>query len=290
MAVYQIVPSHGKVIDWVRDHKNDIMTYGGIALMTASTATACLGTKYVIEHKEEIREEPEVVKRVWKRSKYFVLSTGFWAAGAYSIHRSHGNLKAENASLTETVASMAAGTIALRNRWKDKVGEKEEEKVFLDEKTEEITDENGKKKTVKVTNIDKSISTDVYFDRWCSWRADEHGDMELDNRTISNIQCVLNNELRGNPERHIFTNHAYDLLGEFYVNDKGQREDYRTAAGQVSGWIYDKDHPNGDNTIILKREKTYRRLEDGRVVPTWRISLNIDGNILKPLRERGWIR
>ena len=290
MAVYQIVQSQGKVFDWIRNHKTDILTYGGIGLMTASTVTACLGTKHVIEHKEEINEEPELVKRVWERSKYFVLSTGFWAGGAYSIHKGHGIEKATNAALMNTITSMATGTMAYRNRWKNKVGEEEEEKIFNDEKTEEIVDENGKKKKVKTTNVDQAISTDVYFDRWCSWKADETGDMDYDGKVIDNIMCVLNNELRGNPERYVLLQRAYDMLGIFMVNDYGQRVDYRTVAGQNGGWIYDKENPNGDNTIILKRVKTYRHLDDGRVVPTWKISFNVDGNIMKPLRERGWIK
>lgn len=290
MAVYQIIKSHGKVIDWIRNHKTDILTYGGIGLMTASTVVACVGTKNVIEHKEEINAEPNAAKRVWKKGRYFVLATGFWVGGVCSIHKSHGILKAENAALSNTIVSMAAGTMAYRNRWKDKVGSEEEEKIFLDEKTEEITDENGKKKKVKTTNIDQTISTDVYFDRWCSWAADESGDMDYDAKVIDNVMCVLNNDLRGNPERYVLLQKAYDLLSIFMINDCGQCVDYRTVAGQISGWIYDKENPNGDNSVVLKRVKTHRRLDDGRIVPTWRISFNIDGNIMKPLRERGWIK
>ena len=290
MAVYQIVQSTGKVASWFREHKTDILTYGGIGLMTASTVAACIGTKKMIEHDEEIRHETAVAKRVWARGKYYILATGFWAGGVYTIHKSHGMMKAENAALTNTIASMAAGTVAYRKRWKDKVGEEEEEKIFYDEKTEETADENGKKKKVKVSNIDKRISTDVYFDRWCSWKADENGDMEYDGRVIDSVMAVMNNELRGAPERYVILNHGYDMLGEFEENEFGQRVEYRTVAGQIGGWIYDKENPNGDNTIIFKRTKTTRRLPDGRVVPTWRISFNIDGDIMKPLKERGWIK
>ena len=290
MAVYQIVQSHGKVFDWLRDHKTDILTYGGIGLMTASTVAACVGTKKLVEEKDKIDEEPDIVKRVWNRSKHFVLATGFWASGVYCIHTSHGILKTENAMLSNTIATMAAGTLAYRNRWKDKVGNDEEEKVFFDEKTEEYIDENGKKKKVKTCSIYRSICVDVYFDQWSSWRADDNGDIELDGRTIDNVQAQLNNELRGGPNRFVYLQHAYDMLGLYTINEFGQKVDYNTPAGQNGGWIYDKQHPNGDNTIVLKRTKTYRKLDDGRVVPTWRISPNIDGNIIKPLRERGWIQ
>ena len=290
MAVYQIVPSQGKVFDWLRDHKTDILTYGGIGLMTASTITACIGTKKLIEEKEEIEQEDELVKRVWARSKHFVAATGFWVGGAYCIHKSHGMLKAENAMLTNTISSMAAGTLAYRNRWKDKVGEEEEEKIFLDEKTEETVDENGKKKKVKTTNLDTRISTDIYFDPYCSWRADENGDLDFDARTIDSVQAMLNNELMGYPERYVLLQRAYDALGAYMVNEHGENVAYRTVAGQNGGWIYDKKNPNGDNTIIIKRTRTNRKLPDGRIIPTWRLSFNVDGNIMMALKERGWIK
>lgn len=287
MAVYQIIQSHGKVINWIRDHKTDILTYGGIGLMTASTAVACLGTKYVIEHKEEINSENELVKRVWERSKIFVAATGLWAGGAYSIHKSHGMLKAENAALTNTVISMAAGTIAYRNRWKDKVGSAEEEKVFFDEKTEEITDENGKKKKVKTSAIDTILSTERFFDRYTSWAADENGDIEYDKKVIKNVMCVLNNRLRGDPEQMLLLNQAYEELRLFRVNAYGQRVDDRSVIGQKAGWIYDKANPTGDNTVMITVTETSRRLKDGSVIPTLRLGFNFDGDILKAAKERG---
>lgn len=287
MAVYQIVQSHGKVIDWIRDHKTDLMTYGGIGLMTASTAVACLGTKHVIEHKEEINSENELVKRVWERSKLFVAATGFWAGGAYCIHKSHGMLKAENAALTNTIISMAAGTIAYRNRWKDKVGDAEEEKVFFDEKTEEVVDESGKKKKMKTSAIDTIISTERFFDRYTSWAADENGDIEYDKRVVRNVQCELNNELTGNPEQMVMLNHAYEMLRLYVVNKQGQRVDDRSVIGQKAGWIWDKKNPTGDNTIVITMKETTRKLEDGTVIPTLRLGFNFDGNILQAAQERG---
>ena len=287
MAVYQIVQSHGKVIDWIRDHKTDILTYGGIGLMTASTAVACIGTKHVIEHKEEINSEDALVKRVWERSKIFVAATGFWAGGAYCIHKSHGMLKAENAALTNTIVSMAVGTMAYRNRWKDKVGNEEEEKVFFDEKTEEIVDENGKKKKVKTSAIDTIISTERFFDRYTSWAADENGDIEYDKKLIRNAVCELNNELRGNPEQMLLLNHVYDRLQLYRTNEHGQHIADQSVIGQKAGWIYDKNHPTGDNTIVITVKETTRRLEDGRVIPTLRLGFNFDGDILKAAKERG---
>ncbi len=287
MATYQIVQSHGKVIDWIRDHKTDLMTYGGIGLMTASTVAACIGTKHVVEHKEEIDSEDQLVKRVWESSKHFVAATGFWAGGAYCIHKSHGMLKAENAALTNTIVSMAAGTVAYRNRWKDKVGDAEEEKVFFDEKTEEVTDENGKKKKAKTSVIDAAISTERFFDRYTSWAADENGDITYDKQVVRNVQCVANQELWGNPERRVMLNHVYELLNLFTVNPQGQRVQDQSVIGQLAGWILDKNNPNGDNTIVIKMTETTRKLEDGTVIPTLRLSFNFDGNVLEAAKERG---
>ena len=290
MAVYQVIETHNKVFDFVRDNKTDILTYGGIGLMTASTIAACVGTKKLIEQKEEIAEEPDIVKRVWARSRKFVLATGFWAAGAYCIHESHGIMKAENLALSNTVTSLLAGSMAYRKRWQDKVGEEEEKKIFIDEKTEEIVDENGKKKKVKTTHLDPSISTERYFDRYCSWRADPNGDIDYDGKVIENVQEIVNQLLWGNGEHYVFLDEVYNQLGLFVVNEFGERVADRSIAGRNGGWILDKKNPTGDNTIIIKKTKTVRRLNDGTVVPTWLLEFNIDGNIVKPLRERGRIQ
>lgn len=290
MAVYQIVPSQGKAMTFLREHAPDILTYGGVTLMGASVIAAAVGTKKMMEEKDEWKSDDPLVKKVWNRSKHYVATTGLFAAGTFCIVKSDGIMKDRNKQLTETIAAMSVASMAYRQRWKDKVGNEEEEKIFFDEKTEEVVGEDGKKKKVKTQTIDQAISTDIFFDRYCSWRADEHGDMDFDARTIDNVMAMLNNELRGNPERYVLLQHAYDMLGAFMINEFGQRVDYRTVAGQNGGWIYDKENPNGDNTITLKRTKTTRKLEDGRVIPTWRITFNVDGNIMKPLRERGWIK
>ena len=287
MAVYQIVPSSGKVMTFIMNHSADILTYGGIALMGSSTIAAAIGTKHMLEEKESKPEESALVKKVWDRSKHYVAAAGLFGAGAFCVIKSDGIMKAKNKLLEGQVLALAAGNLAYRKRWQDKVGNEEEKKVFLDEKTEEIVDENGKKKKVKTTSIDRTISTERYFDRWSSWRADDHGDTDLDIRTIRNVQEMLCNELCGSPERMVLLNHVYDMLGLFVVNKHGQRVADQSVAGQVAGWIWDKDHPTGDNTIAITVTRTTRQLDDGRVVPTLLLEFNVDGNIMKAAQERG---
>lgn len=288
MAIYQIVPSNGKFSTFIREHGADILTYSGIGLLGASTIAACIGTKHLMEEKEDISKEDALVKRVWDRSKHYVASTGLFAAGTFCILKSDGIMKAKNDLLKSEVLALTAGSLAYRNRWKEKVGDEEEKKVFFDEKTEEA-EIDGKKKKVKTTAVDRTISTERYFDQWSSWAADDTGDIDYDIKTVRNVQAVLNNELRGNPERMVLLNHAYDLLRLYTSNPHGQRVDDRTIVGQVAGWIYDKENPTGDNTILITMTKTTRRLEDGRIVPTLLLEFNIDGNIMKAAKERGLI-
>lgn len=286
MAVYQIVPSNGKFMSFVREHGADILTYVGVGLMGASTIAACVGTKHLMEEKEEIDKEPDIFKRALARSKHYAISTGLFAAGTFCILESDDIMKSRNKILESEVLALAAGNMAYRKRWKDKVGADEEEKVYLDEKTEE-TEVDGKKKKVKTTNVDRRVCIERYFDRWTSWAADDHGDIDLDVKTVRNIMSVLNNELRGSPERMVYLNHAYDLLRLYKVNPYGQNVDDRTVIGQVAGWIYDKNNPTGDNTIVITTTKTTRRLDDGRIVPTLLLEFNIDGNIMEAAQERG---
>lgn len=287
MAVYQIIPGGGKFTAFLKEHSADILTYSGIVLMGGSTVAAAIGTKHMLEEKEEIDKESELVKRVWARSKHYVAAVGLFGAGTFCVLKSDGLMKAKNELLKSEVLALTAGSLAYRQRWKDKVGDEEEKKVFLDEKTEEVVDENGKKKKVKTTNIDRRISTERYFDRWSSWRADDHGDTDLDIRTIRNVQAMLCNELCGSPERMVLLNHVYDMLGLYMINKHGQRVADQSVAGQVAGWIWDKDNPTGDNTIVINVTRTTRRLDDGRVVPTLLLEFNVDGNIMEAAQERG---
>jgi len=287
MALYRIIPSTGKFATFMRKHGTDIMTYGGLGLMTLSSVAACIGTKNMIAEEEDIKQEPAVAKRIVRRGKHYVLATVFWAGGVFSIHKSHGHLKAENAALGNTVASMMTGAMAYRERWKEKVGQEEEEKIFLDEKTEEIVDKDGKKKKVKTTSIDKSISTDIYFDRYCSWLADDSGDIDYDEKVAKGVAADLNNMLWGCPERHIFLNKAYDMYQAFTENEYGQHVAYQTVAGQRCGWILDKQNPTGDNTIVVKITRTHRKLPDGEIIPTLRLSFNHEGDITNAAKERG---
>ena len=295
MAIYQIIPSTGKFFRWVREHKTDIMTYGGLTLMTGSVVAAAVGTKNMIKEKEETKnEEKTPVKEVVDCGKHYIPTVVTWGIGGYLIHKSHGIEKATNAALSNTIAAMATSTLAYRERWRDKVGEDEEKKIFFDEKTEEVetVDENGKtkKSKVKTSAIDPNATTAVYFDQECSWMADDHGDIDLDMRTVKNVMAMLNQRLRGDPDRILFINEVYDALGEFTINKYGQRVNYRCAFGQNVGWIYDKENPVGDNTVLITITKTNRKLDDGRVIPTLRLEFNHDGNILEHAKERGLLK
>ena len=87
---------------------------------------------------------------------------------------------------------------------------------------------------------------------------------------LKSVQNFMNDKLRANG--HVFLNEVYKELGF---------ED--TKAGQVVGWIYDPENPNGDNYIDFgiydPKDEKARDFVNGyeRVIL---LDFNVDGPIL----------
>ena len=58
----------------------------------------------------------------------------------------------------------------------------------------------------------------------------------------------------------------------------------RTKAGQIVGWVYDPEHPVGDNFVDFRiyetNKESNRRFVNG-YEPTILLDFNVDGNILQ---------
>ena len=71
---------------------------------------------------------------------------------------------------------------------------------------------------------------------------------------------------------HLYLNEVYDMLGI-----------PRTKAGQIVGWIYDEEHPVGDNYVdfgIYDSNKPRVRDFVNGYERTVLLDFNVDGNIL----------
>lgn len=130
--------------------------------------------------------------------------------------------------------------------------------------TQEKTDKNEESKK-NLTARDCEFSNYArYFDEACmGWTKDPEY-----NKVFLQVQQEYANELlkrRG----HLFLNEVYDML-----------DIPRTKAGAMMGWIYDEEHPYGDNFVDfgLGSERN-RDFINGRG-NTALLDFNVDGNIL----------
>jgi len=298
------VPSNNKFFNFLYKNGPTIGTYAGVGLMAGSSVAACIATKKVVEKKYEApKEEPKTeekaeekkdiskVKKIWNEVKPYVPAAVMMAGGAACIVTSHMTMQQRNAALTAQIGTMTAAVAAYRKRVADKVGEDEEKKLFFDKVIEEtVLTEDGKevKKKTTVTEIPEDITNSFYFDRYCSWRADPDGDIEFDMQLLKSIQAIMNQIGWASSNHMVTVNQVYEEC-QLYREVSGRKIQLMTIKGQVGGWIFDKANPNGDNMILFDCTPTTRQLDDGRIVNTVLVELNVDGNIMLPAKERGLI-
>lgn len=106
-----------------------------------------------------------------------------------------------------------------------------------------------------------------FFDESClGWQKDSEYNLMF----LRQQQAYATSMLQS--KGHLFLNEVYDMLGI-----------PRTKAGQVVGWIYDKDNPIGDNFVDFnlygeRREKFINGYEKSVL-----LDFNVDGMILDKL-------
>lgn len=161
-----------------------------------------------------------------------------------SILASHNILKKRNVALAAAYAAVDKSFKDYRGRVLERFGEQVEKELRYGIKAQEIektvTDEKGKEKTVKETvNVADGIDPSKYspyakiFDET---HPDWIKDAEQNMFYLKVRQSQANDMLKA--RGHLFLNEVYDLLGF-----------ERTKAGAVVGWVYDTEHPIGDNFV-----------------------------------------
>lgn len=166
------------------------------------------------------------------------------AASITCILTSHNILKKRNVSLAAAYAAVDKSFKDYRGRVLERFGEQVEKELRYGIKAQEIektvTDEKGKEKTVKETvNVADGIDPSKYspyakiFDET---HPDWIKDAEQNMFYLKARQSQANDMLKA--RGHLFLNEVYDLLGF-----------ERTKAGAVVGWVYDTEHPIGDNFV-----------------------------------------
>lgn len=289
----------------LKKHSPEIMVTAGVVGVVTSAVMACKATTKagsIIEEKNsemakihkvaETVDESEYSEQDLKKDTAIVyVQTGVKFAKLYgpsvalgvvsiaSILAGHNILRKRNFALAAAYTAVDTSFKEYRSRVVDRFGEEldrelrynikaqEVEETVVDEKTGK---EKKVKKTVEVADPNTYSDYARFFEDGCNgWSKNP----EFNLMFLKNQQSYANDLLK--TRGHLFLNEVYDLLGI-----------PRTQAGNVVGWIYDEEHPNGDNFVdfgIYDINKAKNRDFVNGYERTILLDFNVDGDILSSM-------
>ena len=287
----------------LKKHSPEILVVTGVVGTVASAVMACKATtkidEVLAETKDNIDKTKDYVEKKGFSEKYteedykkdltifyakgglelvklYAPSVALGALSITAILSGHNVLRKRNVALAAAYATVEKGFKEYRGRVVERFGEeldrelkynikaKEVEETTVDEKTGE---EKVTKKTVNVADPNNYSSYARFFDDGCTgWTKDPEYNLMF----LKNQQRYANDLLKS--RGHLFLNEVYDMLGI-----------PRTKAGQVVGWIYDEEYPNGDNFVDFGIYDLYNEKARDFVngyERTILLDFNVDGDIM----------
>ena len=289
-------------VKWnVEKHSPEILLGVGVVGVVATTVTACKATMKLNDILDECVETREKIKEVAENPKYDdkyseedaqkdltinYVQTGVKivklyapsvALGVFSVGcllGSHNVMQKRNAALSAAYLTVDKSFKEYKQRVIDRVGEEVEKEIRYGIKAEEIEttiqNEDGTETTVKETikTMDPNLYSDYarFFDEASPyWQSDPEYNLVF----LKAQQQYANDLLRA--KGRLFLNDVYDMLGI-----------EKTKAGQIVGWVYDPENPNGDNFVdfgIYDMSKERVRAFVNGYEATILLDFNVDGNI-----------
>lgn len=286
----------------VKKYSPEILVVAGVVGTVASAVMACKATTKLNDILEESKETidkihdaaenealadkytPEDAKKdlaltyVQTGVKLVKLYGPSVALGTLSIGcilSSNNILRKRNVALAAAYATVDKSFKEYRGRVIEKFGEAVDRELkynIKEKKVEEtvVDPETGKekkvKKTIQVSDIDGYSEYARFFDDGCTgWEKDA----EMNLMFLRSQQQYANDLLRS--RGRLFLNEVYRMLGI-----------PETKAGQVVGWVYDEEHPIGDNYVdfgIYDLNKPKNRDFVNGYERTVLLDFNVDGNI-----------
>ena len=281
----------------------EIMVVAGVVGVVTSTVMACKATTKVNDILEETRKQVDDVHNVLdsdviteeeynnddakkdlaiiytqtgvKLIKLYAPSVIVGALSITGILASHKILKKRNVALTAAYATIDRSFKEYRGRVVERFGKELDRELRYNIKAQEIeektVDKDGnetvEKKTISV--VDPNMYSDyarIFDNGSMGWTKDPEYNLMF----LKLQQNQANDRLRA--QGYLFLNDVYDMLGI-----------PRTKAGQIVGWIYDKDNPVGDNFVDFGIYDIYNEKACDFVNGRERsivLDFNVDGNIL----------
>lgn len=285
----------------VEKHSPEILLGVGVVGVVATTVTACKATMKLNDILDECAETREKIKEVAENPNYEdryteedaqkdltinYVQTGVKIAKLYApsvalgvfsvgcLLGSHNVMQKRNAALSAAYLTVDKSFKEYKQRVIDRVGEEVEKEIRYGIKAEEIEttvqNEDGTETTVTETvkTMDPTLYSDYarFFDEASPyWQKDPEYNMVF----LKAQQQYANDLLRA--KGRLFLNDVYEMLGI----DK-------TKAGQIVGWVYDEENPNGDNFVdfgIYDMSKERVRAFVNGYEANILLDFNVDGNI-----------
>ena len=292
----------GKMGTKMKKHSPEILVVSGVVGIVGSAILACRATLKVNDilseakgnieniHKcsedesmtelysDEDRKKDLTIVYFQTGIKFVKLYAPAIILGALSISgmiASNHILRKRSFALAAAYSAVDKGFKEYRSRVVEKFGTEVDKELRHNLKAvtlkETMIDENGveveTEKTVKVPDQDSVSDYARFFDEACSgWEKDSEYNLYF----LRLQQQIANDRLIATG--HLFLNEVYDMLGI-----------PRTKAGQVVGWVYDKNSSVGDNYVDfgiydIHREKS-RDFVNG-YERSILLDFNVDGYIL----------
>lgn len=284
----------------VKKHSPEILMVAGIAGTIVGTVLACKATTKVSEIIEEKNKNIEDVHTCLedntkeyteedskkdltiiyaqtgvKLFKLYAPAIGVMALSFASIIAGHKVLKKRNIAIAAAYAAIDKGFKQYRKNVIEEFGEGVDQRMRFGLKSKEIKKKDKDGKTVKETEyyidpdanpLDNISEYARFFDAASSNFAK---DPEYNMMFLRRQQDYANEMLKS--RGHLFLNEVYDLL-----------DIPRSKAGQVVGWVYDKNgNTKGDNYVdfgLYRNDQGTRRFVNGLEYNIL-LDFNVDGVI-----------
>jgi len=198
-----------------------------------------------------------------KLAKLYAPAVGLGILSISSILASNNILRKRNMAISAALAAATQDFKDYRNRVIERFGKEVDHQLRYNIKAEEIEETVTEvKKSIEVADPNASGYV-KYFTRSNPYWEEDSSYVEMFLRSQQNY---ANDKLKATG--HLTLNDVYDMLGF-----------HDSKAGMVVGWIYDLDHPNGDNYVEFDVKKVNLPNEQGGYEEAYAIDFNVDGNI-----------
>lgn len=290
----------------LKKHSPEILVVAGVVGTVTSAVLACKATtklsgildkaKEDIDTIHECVENPDILPKgtvyteedskkdlaiIYAKTgveliKLYGPSVALGTLSLFCIVKSNDILRKRNVALAAAYATVDKGFKEYRGRVIERFGKDLDRELKYNIKAKEIEekiiDENGEEKTVKktveVADINEPSTYARFFDEGCvGWEKDAEYNLIF----LKHMQAHANDLLKA--RGHLFLNEVYDML-----------DIPRTKEGNVVGWIYDEECPNGDNYVDFGIYDLYNEAKRNFVNGYERsilLDFNVDGNIWK---------